>query len=113
MIGYRESASPASLQPVMDRRSARVVLAIAVVAFAVQGWFLAGALVDWSELLSQFAAPIPRQLAIRNGTAYIDEPCTQHRLVVMESRPSVVWCAAGLGWPILVTPYIGGIHYWP
>ena len=113
LTGRDEGASPPTPGPVIGRRGARVVLAIAIVAFVVQGWFLAGVLVDWSELLAQFAAPLPRQLVMKSGTAHIDDPCGGRWLAVTASRPSVAWCAGGLGWPILVTPYIGGIHYWP
>lgn len=98
---------------IVARRTARAVLAGAVIAFAVQGWFLAGAVMDWSEMLAQFAAPLPLQLVMTDGKAHVDDPCAGRRLVVNESRPSMLWCAGGLAWPIQVTPYVGGVHYWP
>ena len=102
-----------SPEPVIGRRTARAVLAAAVAAFAVQGWFLAGAVMDWNEMLAQFAAPLPLQVVMVDGTARVDDPCAERRLVTMEARPSLFWCAAGLAWPIQVTPYVGGMHYWP
>ncbi len=118
MIADRSSAARTARaspppQRIIHPRTARAVLATAVVAFIVQGWFLSGAVMDWNEMLAQFAAPVPLQLVMTDGTARIDDPCAGRRLVVTESRPSALWCAAGLGWPIQVTPYVGGIHYWP
>jgi hypothetical protein len=107
------SASPPSAVPVIQRRAARAVLAGAVIAFAIQGWFLSGAVMDWNEMLAQFAAPLPLQAVMTDGTVRIDDPCATRRLVASESRPSLLWCAAGLAWPIQVTPYVGGLHYWP
>lgn len=106
-------ASSSSPEPMLDRRTARLVLAIAIVAFTVQGWFLSGSVMDWNEMLVQFAAPLPLQAVMTDGTVRIEDPCAEHRLVALESRPSLVWCAAGLAWPIQVTPYVGGVHYWP
>jgi hypothetical protein len=107
------TADPRSPELVIQRRTARVILAGAVIAFALQGWSLSAAVMDWSEMLAQFAAPLPLQLVMTDGTAHIDDPCAGRRLVVNESRPSMLWCAAGLAWPVQVTPYVGGIHYWP
>ncbi|MEO6025371.1 MAG: hypothetical protein ABIR79_00705 [Candidatus Binatia bacterium] len=107
------SAAPPSPEPVIQPRTARAVLAVAVIVFAIQGWFLSGAVMDWNEMLAQFAAPMPFQAVMADGTVRIDDPCAGRRLVVTESRPSLLWCAAGLGWPIQVTPYVGGLHYWP
>lgn len=110
MSDERSAAPP---EPLLDRRTARVVLALAIVAFTVQGWLLSGSVMDWNEMLVQFAAPLPLHAVMADGTVRIVDPCAERRLVALESRPSLVWCAAGLGWPIQVTPYVGGIHYWP
>jgi hypothetical protein len=112
MIDTPDAPSPPA-ELVIERRTARIVLVTAIVAFVVQGWFLAGTVLDWNEMLAQFAAPLPLQLVMTNGTARVDDPCAGRRLVMLESRPSAAWCAAGLAWPIQVTPYVGGIHYWP
>jgi len=107
------SAEPPSPELVIRPRTARAVLALAIIAFAFQGWFLSGAMMDWNEMLAQFAAPMPLEAVMTDGTVRIVDPCADRRLVVTESRPSLLWCAAGLGWPIQVTPYVGGLHYWP
>jgi hypothetical protein len=115
MIGDRSSAArtAGASSPVIQRRTARAILAAAIIAFAVQGWFLSGAVMDWNEMLAQFTAPLPLQLVMTDGRARIEDPCAQRRLVVTESRPSLLWCAGGLAWPIQVTPYVSGLHYWP
>ena len=98
----------------LGRRSARVVAAIAIALFAAQDWIAAGHAPITNEALSVYATTPSRELVVTGDQPEVVDPCGgDHRLVFATGRPSAMLCAGGLAWPVLVTPYIGGVHYWP
>ena len=100
--------------PALTARRARVLLVVAIALFVAQGWVLTNEGAVFNEELSLHAAPPSRQVVITGGTAHVVDLCGDDaRLVFADRRPSTVLCVGGLAWPVLVTPYIGGVHYWP
>jgi len=82
--------------------------------FAVQGWFIAGVIPLSHEELSVHPAPPSSELTIEDGVGRTVDMCAgPSRLVFTQGRPSLVLCAGGLAWPIMVMEYIGGVLYWP
>ncbi len=99
---------------ILDQRHARVVAVIAIAVFAAQNWILANHAPVTNEALSVYATTPSRQLVVTGSSAQVVDPCGgDHRIVFATGRPSTMLCAGGLAWPVLVTPYIGGVHYWP
>src|SRR5579862_1176975 len=96
------------------RRRARLVLAVAVGALLAQSWWFTGVWPTWHEEVSVHASVPAVDVVVENGVARTASVCDAGSwLRLEEERPYVVLCAGGLAWPILVTPYIGGVHYWP
>jgi len=103
-----------SANTLLDARAARIVLLVAMAAFVVQGWLYAGAQMSWHEEIATHAAPPPLQLVLNDGKAQIVDACAGDAWIAFAgTRPQLVLCVGGLAWPIMVTPYIGGIPYWP
>ena len=108
------SASRQSPAIVLSARAARLVLVIAIAAFLAQAWVIAGVIPVSHEELAVHAAPPPTNVAIEDGRVRADDACAgPSSLVFAAGRPSLIFCALGLAWPIMVTEYIGGVHYWP
>lgn len=98
----------------LDARGARALLVIAIAVFVAQTWVLANEAGVYNEQLSLHAAPPSRTVVISGDKAQIVDPCIgDHWITLADGRPNTMLCAGGLAWPVLVTPYIGGVHYWP
>lgn len=98
----------------LDQRRARVVAVMAIAVFVAQVWILVPYAPITNEALSVYATTPSQQLVVIGSEAHVVDPCADgHRLVFATGRPSTMLCAGGLVWPVLVTPYIGGVHYWP
>src|SRR5262249_33486903 len=93
---------------------ARIVLVVAIAVFLLQGWSLTGALPVWHEEVSVHPTHSPAEITIADGVARAAGICDDDAWIAFSgARPLVALCVGGLAWPILVSPYIGGIHYWP
>lgn len=110
---HRGVQSP-SLEPSIERPRARAVLVLALVAFVVQGEWLAGALPAWHEEVATHAAVPGTALFWEHGELVEVTACSGDAwLEFLDARPSLVLCAGGLAWPVLVASYSGGVAYWP
>ncbi len=98
----------------LSARAARIVLLMASGVFLVQAWLIAGAIPVSHEELAVHAAPPPATVTVERGTAYTSNACAgPSPLVFVSGRPSLIFCALGLAWPVMVTEYIGAVQYWP
>lgn len=79
-----------------------------------QGWYFAGVQFSWHEETATHPAPPAAWLEMRTESARVEHLCENDAWFVYTShRPQLVLCAGGLAWPLLITPYLGGVHYWP
>ncbi len=104
--------------PTLSPSRARLVLLVAIGTFVVQGVWLAGTFPVWHEETATHAGPSVPQLAPVDddggGVLPLNVGCGEGATWLRaRTRPSAALCAAGLRWPVLVAPYIGGVAYWP
>lgn len=86
----------------------------AICIFLAQGWYFTGTQFSWHEETATHAAPPSARLVRQGETAEIVGVCDGSSwFVYTDQRPQLVLCAGGLAWPVLITPYLVGVHYWP